>query len=78
MTLGFDAVQSMVCGACKAVCEAEGIRSAAAARENTVIVDGMDLVPHDVAYYCDYGCHPNDRGFAICFDRLWERLQGRI
>ena len=51
------------------------IREAASGRENTVIVDGMALVPHDVSYFGDYGCHPNEKGFEIYTRNLLKILQ---
>ena len=53
----------------KAICEA------AAGRKNKRIVDGTTLVPHDVAYFGDYGCHPNDRGFGCYFENLWDKIK---
>lgn len=54
------------------------IRLAAADRENTVIVDGFELIPHDVEFFGDYGCHPNDKGFAMYFQNLWRQIENRI
>lgn len=51
------------------------IREAASGRENTVIVDGMELVPHDVSYFGDYGCHPNEKGFEMYTQNLLKILQ---
>ncbi len=52
----------------------DAIRQAAADRPNTQIIDGDGLVPHDVAYYGDYGCHPSDRGFEEYFTNLWNQI----
>ena len=52
----------------------DAIRAAAAGRPDTTIIDGMPLVPHDVSYYADYGCHPNDEGFRHYFENLWKQL----
>ena len=57
---------------------AEPIRAAAAKRKNKLIVDGFDLVPHDVAYFGDYGCHPNDRGFVCYFENLWDKIKNWV
>lgn len=51
------------------------IRKAVAGRENTVIVSGFDLVPHDVQFFGDYGCHPNEVGFSHYFENLMKALQ---
>ena len=53
----------------------EAIHLAAAERKNKLFVDGFDLVPHDVEFFGDYGCHPNDRGFACYFENLWDKIK---
>ncbi|MBR4863120.1 MAG: SGNH/GDSL hydrolase family protein [Oscillospiraceae bacterium] len=52
----------------------DAIREAASGRPDTTIVDGMPLVPHDISYFADYGCHPNDEGFRHYFENLWKQL----
>ena len=54
------------------------IREAADVLENKIIVDGFDLVPHDVSHYGDYGCHPNDEGFRLYFENLWKQIRDAI
>lgn len=52
----------------------DAIREAAKSRPNTRIIDGFPLVPHDVSFFGDYGCHPNDSGFRHYFKNLWQQL----
>ncbi len=54
------------------------IRKAASSRPDTVLVEGFSLVPHDVSYFADYGCHPNDEGFAQYFENLWKQIRDKI
>lgn len=54
------------------------IRNAADALDNKIIVDGFGLVPHDVSFYGDYGCHPNDEGFAKYFENLWDQISEKM
>ena len=35
-----------------------------AAEHGYVVIDGLEMVLHDFAYYADKGTHPNDLGFA--------------
>lgn len=51
------------------------IRDAARVLQNATVIDGFTLVPHDVAFYGDYGCHPNDLGFDKYFENLWAQIK---
>ena len=53
----------------------EGIRLAAQVCTGVTIVDGLGLVPQDVEYFGDYGCHPNGRGFECFFQNLWAQIK---
>ena len=53
----------------------EGIRLAAQVCTGVTVVDGLGLVPQDVEYFGDYGCHPNGRGFACFFQNLWAQIK---
>ena len=64
----FDSIQDVVMA----------IREAADVLENKIIVDGFELVPHDVSFYGDYGCHPNDEGFRLYFENLWGKILDKI
>ena len=64
----FDSIQDVILA----------IREAADVLENKIIVDGMELVPHDVSCYGDYGCHPNDEGFRNYFENLWKQIRDKI
>ena len=54
------------------------IREASGVLENRILVDGFDLVPHDVSFYGDYGCHPNEVGFQHYFENLWKVISEKI
>ena len=56
----------------------KGIRAATANMENVVVIDGMELVPHDSVYYADGRLHPNDAGFEHYFQNLWHMVQNNI
>ena len=42
----------------------ETIRNTVAQIENAYVIEGWDLVPHDINIYADLRLHPNDEGFA--------------
>lgn len=43
--------------------------------KNTVVISGMDLVPHDEKMYGDLRLHPNDEGFRSYAEELLKRLE---
>lgn len=53
----------------------DAIREAAGVLQNAKVIDGFSLVPHDVAFYGDYGCHPNDQGFQKYFENLIKQIE---
>lgn len=50
------------------------IRQICGGMENVTLISGMDLVPHDVRYFGDYGLHPNAEGFDHYFTNLWTQI----
>ena len=40
-----------------------------------VVIDGMNLIPHDSIYYQTDGVHPIDSGFEHYTNNLWKELQ---
>lgn len=55
-----------------------GIRQAAGDRNHVTVISGIDLVPHNVEYFGDYGLHPNNKGFEHYFKNLWEQVNKYI
>ena len=39
-----------------------------------VVIDGIDLMPHDFKFYQTDGVHPIDSGFERYADNLWKKL----
>ena len=54
------------------------IREAAESLENVMVIDGMELVPHDENLYGDLRLHPNDEGFAHYAKNLYEKIKKEI
>ena len=46
------------------------IREATAPYKNITVIEGMEHVPHDSAYFADTTLHPNDQGFIHYFTSL--------
>ena len=46
------------------------IREATRDCPNITVISGMDLIPHDSAYFADLTLHPNDMGFECYFNGL--------
>lgn len=53
----------------------KGIREASAGMDNVTVIPGIDLIPHDVKYFGDYGLHPNAEGFDHYFANLWAIIE---
>ncbi|WP_167859551.1 SGNH/GDSL hydrolase family protein [Paenibacillus cymbidii] len=50
------------------------IRSACGRQPDITVLDGLELVPHQLAFYRDRGVHPNDEGFAHMAMNILSRL----
>jgi len=46
--------------------------------ENVTVINGLDFVTHDSAYYADLRLHPNDAGFEQYFKNLYEKIKMHI
>lgn len=53
----------------------KGIREASAGMDNVTVIPGVDMIPHDVKYFGDYGLHPNTQGFDHYFANLWAKIK---
>ncbi len=56
----------------------EYIESLAAELPNVICIKGIDLVPHDPAFFSADGVHPNDKGFEHYFNNLLEEIKKHI
>ena len=54
---------------------ADFIKQVATEISDMVVIDGIDLVPHDSKYYQTDGVHPIDSGFEHYANNLWKKLQ---
>ncbi len=54
---------------------ADFIKQVATEISDMVVIDGIDLVPHDSKYYQTDGVHPIDSGFEHYVNNLWKKLQ---
>jgi len=54
---------------------ADFIKQVATEISDMVVIDGIDLVPHDSKYYQTDGVHPIDSGFEHYVYNLWKKLQ---
>lgn len=46
-----------------------------AAYPNVTLIRGIDLIPHDIKHFADYGLHPNDSGFTYYSKNLLAALK---
>ena len=46
--------------------------------ENLIYIDGWELVAHDENLYGDLRLHPNDDGFKMYFENLYEKIKNHI
>lgn len=53
---------------------AETIRESTADLPTVAVLDGMAMIPHDLAYFDDKFVHPNNEGFALIFRAIKEHL----
>ncbi len=54
------------------------IREAVENLDNVTVISGMDLVPWDENLYGDLRLHPNDEGFALYFENLYQEISKKI
>ncbi len=54
------------------------IKELAKAIPNMVVIDGIDLIPHDPKYYQTDGVHPIDAGFDVYFKSLTETDEFKV
>lgn len=54
------------------------IHEVAQSMPNTIVLRGMELVPHDSRYFSDLRLHPNDEGFHYYFTNLWQQLGEKL
>ena len=54
---------------------ADFIKQVATEISDMVVIDGIDLIPHDSKYYQTDGVHPIDSGFEHYVNNLWKKLQ---
>ena len=54
---------------------ADFIKQVATEISDMVVIDGMNLIPHDSIYYQTDGVHPIDSGFEHYTNNLWKELQ---
>jgi len=52
----------------------EMIKSCTADLKNVTVIEGYDLIPHDIAYYWDAHVHPNQAGFIYYANRLYKKI----
>ena len=43
--------------------------------DNVYVICGMELVPHEEAWFADWRLHPNDAGYEHYFNNLWARMR---
>ena len=53
---------------------ADFIKQVATDISDMVVIDGIDLIPHDSKYYQTDGVHPIDSGFEHYVNNLWKKL----
>lgn len=46
--------------------------------ENLFVIDGIDLIPHDVNYFLDRRLHPNDEGNEFFAENLLKKIKNLI
>lgn len=51
------------------------IKQVATEISDMIVINGIDLVPHDSKYYQTDGVHPIDSGFEHYVNNLWKKLQ---
>ena len=56
----------------------KGIREFVKDIENITVVSCFDFIPKEEKYFADLRLHPNDRGFQIYFENLYEKVRGII
>lgn len=50
----------------------------AAEKQNAVVIDGNELLPHDTNLFGDLKLHPNDDGFKFYFENLYNAIKTKI
>lgn len=53
----------------------DDLRTVVQDMDNSIVIHGFDLVPHDVRYFGDFKHHPNDRGFEKYFEKLSKEIE---
>lgn len=53
----------------------EDLRTVVRDMDNTIVIRGFDLVPHEEQYFGDLQLHPNDAGFESYFSNLTEQYR---
>lgn len=61
------------CGAFESI--SEYMRKITAELQNIYVIEGMPLTPHHENFYSDKYLHPNDLGFCIYADRLYNEIK---
>lgn len=59
-------------------CVKERLSEAIAGLPNAVLIDGIDLVPHDTALFADLRLHPRDEGFDFYAENLIRKIKACI
>lgn len=54
------------------------IREAVRGIKNICVISGFDFIPQDELYFADLRLHPNDEGFAIYAEKLYQNIKGNL
>ncbi|MBR3837351.1 MAG: SGNH/GDSL hydrolase family protein [Clostridia bacterium] len=54
------------------------MREFAASYPNVSVIDGIDFVPHDEAFFGDLVLHPNDKGFGHYYENLSKQVKALL
>ncbi len=51
------------------------IRQITQGMDKVHVICGMELVPHEEAWFADWRLHPNDAGYEHYFNNLWAGMR---
>jgi lysophospholipase L1-like esterase len=54
------------------------IREAIKKWDNITLINGWNLVPHELSFFADAGLHPNPAGIDCFTNKLWEKIQNLV
>lgn len=53
---------------------ADFIKNVCSKYKNITVIEGFDIIGHDEVYFADFRLHPNDNGYKIYADYLYEKI----